>query len=525
MYAQAEIGEDYPRPSGPLSAARPGKAARRLIIALIVGVLAGAAIMLQVKGWGTLAGEAGGACGSGDDGASYGACPRGITPALVLSFLIGLPAVPFAVALLFRRGWIRRAIVVIGAAAGLLAGQALFAVWHGTDLPVAWAAPRDSSNELATVGVWTTGDSLVRIRADQVASYAAATGRARWTLAVPGTDTACAASANPGAPGASVPAAGVTAGVGLVGYGQGESTCDHVMAVDLATGRQLWTEQIQDPYSGNDPAGTLAVSGPAAVVLTAGGLAGVDARTGAQRWTLPAPSNECAFQQLAASGTSLVAVAACDASYYVVAVDPATGKKAWQSRVSETSDSYQFEILSARPVVVNDGVPGPRETSQVRVFSAAGAMTASFSVSGLTVDGQDTSLDTDPSHGFGAPDVVAGGLLVGPTEASDGKSALVAFRLSDGRRQWLVPTPDEVHEVSAYGGEMLLVDESDPAYSLEEVSAETGALHSLGYFAQGVLQSGDSGLYPVGGQDIIVNLNGDTWNPPVAALTPPAAKG
>ena len=97
-----------------------------LIIALIVGVLAGMAIMLQVKGWGTLSSEAGGACGSGDNGASYGACPRGITSALVTSFLIGFIAVPAAIVLLFRKGWARRAAVVIGVVPGLLVGQSLF---------------------------------------------------------------------------------------------------------------------------------------------------------------------------------------------------------------------------------------------------------------------------------------------------------------------------------------------------------------------------------------------------------------
>ena len=61
--------------------------------------------MLQVKGWGTLIGEAGGSCGSSSQGVSYGACPRGITPALVTSFIIGLPSVPAAIALLFMKGW------------------------------------------------------------------------------------------------------------------------------------------------------------------------------------------------------------------------------------------------------------------------------------------------------------------------------------------------------------------------------------------------------------------------------------
>jgi len=97
VYRPAEIGYDSPPPSQ--SGVRPGRLARRLILALIVGFLAGAAIMLQVKGWGTLASEAGGACGSDSGGISYGACPRGITPALITSFLIGLPSVPAAVAL------------------------------------------------------------------------------------------------------------------------------------------------------------------------------------------------------------------------------------------------------------------------------------------------------------------------------------------------------------------------------------------------------------------------------------------
>jgi len=39
--------------------------------------------MLQINGWTTLAGEAGGACGTSDQGVSDGACPRGIAPTLI----------------------------------------------------------------------------------------------------------------------------------------------------------------------------------------------------------------------------------------------------------------------------------------------------------------------------------------------------------------------------------------------------------------------------------------------------------
>ena len=155
---------------------RPGKLARRLIIALIIGVLAGAAIMLQIKGWTTLGSEAGGACGTSDQGVSYGACPRGITPSLIISFLIGILAVPAAIAMLLRKGWIRRGLVAIGVAGGVLAGQSLFGIWHGTDLTIAWVAPDDSSSQLTTVGAWASGGSLIRVRVDEAVSYDAATG-------------------------------------------------------------------------------------------------------------------------------------------------------------------------------------------------------------------------------------------------------------------------------------------------------------------------------------------------------------
>ena len=522
MYAQAEIGEDFPRPGrGLRGGVRPAKLARRLIIALIVGALAGAAVMLQVKGWGTLSGEAGGACGSsGNGGVSYGACPRGITPALILSFVIGLPSVPAAIALLVSKGWARRAILVIGLAGGVLAGQSLFAIWHGTDLPAAWTAPFDATDQLTTVGAWTTGGSLVRVRVDEAVSYDAATGRQRWTLSVPGTDVACSVSGLGGGTGAGT-------GVGLIGYGADSTTCDHVMAVDLATGRQLWAQPVSNPYGGNEATGVLAVAGGTALVLTDEGIAGVSARSGTQQWTAPPPSG-CSYQQLAGSGSSAVALAACGGgSYYVVSINPATGKPAWQHHVTEPSDSYQSRILSASPVLISDVLVGPRGSSSVRVFGAGGTMTADFRVDGITVDGGPVALNMQPTDGFGVPDVVAGGMLVGATEVTGGQSAIAGFRLSDGQRQWVVTTPDEVRDIAVSGSSVVLVDQSDPAYSLETVDLASGKLTSLGYFAQALLESDDSGLYAAGGSYLIANQHGDSnnGNPPVAAIRPPAKKG
>jgi hypothetical protein len=84
------VHPDVPSDPSSCRADRSGKLARRLIVALIIGVLAGAAIILQVRGWTTLGSEAGGACGTS-------------------------------------------ALVAIGLAGGVLAGQTLFGIWHGTD--------------------------------------------------------------------------------------------------------------------------------------------------------------------------------------------------------------------------------------------------------------------------------------------------------------------------------------------------------------------------------------------------------
>ncbi len=513
MYPRAEIGYDTPEHIP--GRVRPGKLARRLILALIIGVLAGAAIMLQVKGWGTLISETGGSCGTSSQGVSYGACPRGIAPALVTSFLIGIPAVPAAIALLFMKGWARRGLVAVGVAGGLLAGQSLFGIWHGTDLAVAWAAPHDGSSQLTTVAAWASGESLIRVRVDEAVSYDAATGATRWTLPLPGVDVACGVSGTSS-----------SSAIGLIAYGQDSTTCDHVMAVNLATGRMIWSDPVQDPYSGNSPTGALAVAAGTAIVLTDDGLAGVSAASGAQRWILASPDG-CTFQQLAASAGSLVALAACDGSFVIVSIDPATGKAAWQHHVTEPSASYQFQILSASPVVINDDLTGPRGTSTVRVFGPGGAETSAFSVSGIPLGGGIVALNTASTGGFGVPVAVTDGMLVGVTSpSSSGADAIVGYRLADGRRQWLVDTPDEVNDAALSGSELVFVDESDPAYSLEEVNSGTGTLRSLGYFTQAILQSGQSGLYPFNADDVVVNTTGDSGDqPPVAAIKAPAAQG
>jgi hypothetical protein len=146
-------------------------------------------------------------------------------------------------------------------------------------------------------------------------------------------------------------------------------------------------------------------------------------------------------------------------------------------------------------------------------------VTSTFSVSGIPLGGGTVALNTASTDGFGAPVVVAGGMLAGVTEVNGPGDAIVGYRLADGKRQWLVDTPDEVHDVALRGNDLVFVDESDPAYALEEVNVATGTLRSAGYFTQGILQSDESGLYAFSGDLLVVNSNGSSFSwPPVAAI-------
>jgi outer membrane protein assembly factor BamB len=479
--------------------ARPGRfpAWRAAAVVLVLAAGAGAAIMLQVRGWSALESEPTGACASGSS-----ACPRGVVPALIVSFVVGLAAIPVVIVALARRPRISAGVVAIGLAAGVFAAQALSGWLHGTQLRVDWTAPYDGPGTLTTEGVWTTGGSLIRVRADEIVSYQAGTGREQWTLAVPGAGAACAVSAQAAqAPG--------QAATGLIGYGGAGGACDHVLAVDLGTGRQLWSRQVAAGWTGDQGTGFVAAGGDTAVAVTAGAALGYDLRTGAPRWTALTPAG-CSDQTVAAAQRSVVVLAACGQDFDVIGLDPASGSQLWITPVPEPAAGYQFAILSADPVVVDDLLPGTRPVDHVLTFGADGRLQS-------TIPAGD--LDTSYYQGSGPEVVVSDGLLAGVTRPSGGYSDVVAFRLSDGRRQWLVPVPGNVVSLRQDGGQLLAVDQSQPAPALDAISLPGGSLRTIGFIPRGVVDLSGASAQVAGGRYVVVNLTGRSPVPPVAALS------
>jgi outer membrane protein assembly factor BamB len=465
----------------------------KIAAVLVLAVIAGLAIILQVRGWSALEGRSGGACGAGT-----GPCPGREVPGLVVSFVVGLIAVPVTVWALVRRPKVNAAAVVIGVAAGVFAGQALSGWAYGTQLSVDWAAP--SSGELTGEGVWTTAGSLVRVGTGQLVSYDVGTGRPSWKLAVPGGDAACAVSTQSSEP-----------AVGLIGYGAAGGACDHVLSVDLGTGRTLWSRPVAAGWKGDQGTGFVAVGGGTAMVVTAGAVLGYNLRTGVPLWTALTPGG-CSDQTLAAARQSVAVLAACGRDFDVIDLDSASGNQVWRTTVSEPAADYQFAILSADPVVVDDSLPGTPSANQVLAFGADGHLES-------TIPAGSVALDTSDYLGSGPDIVVSGGLLVGLTRPSGGHAVAVAFRLSDGREQWRVQLPDDALSLRQDGARLLVLDQSQPAPALDAITPATGSLSAVGIIPRSVVDASGAGVYPVAGRYVVVNLTGRAPVPPAAAVS------
>jgi outer membrane protein assembly factor BamB len=483
-----------PTATTPNVVTRPGRfGAWPVAVVLVLAALAGAAILLQIRGWSAVEGESGSACASGS-----AVCPRGVIPVLVISFVAGLAAIPFVIAAVVRRPKVNAGIAAVGLVAGAFAAQALSGGLHAAELRVAWTAPYDAAGSPATEGVWTTGSSVIRVRADQVVSYQAATGRRQWTLAMPGGNVACAVSAGTS-----------SATVGLIGYGTAGGACDQLLAVDLGTGQQLWSKRVAASWKGDQGTGFTAVGGDTAVAVTAGAVLGYDQRTGAPRWSALTPPG-CSDQTLAGARQSVVVLAACGRTFDVIDLDPASGKQLWRTPVAGQAPGYHFAILSADPVVVADVSPGRPE--QVLAFGATGQLVSTTPAGGL---------DTNYYQGFGPQIAVSGGLLIGvtrPGPSGGGHADVVAYRLSDGGRQWLLSMPDDVLGLQQDGGQLLVIDQSRPSLALDAISLPNGSLHPIGYIPASIVNPSGASVYPAGDRYVVVNLSGRPPVPPAAAI-------
>ena len=95
---------------------------------------------------------------------------------------------------------------------------------------------------------------------------------------------------------------------------------------------------------------------------------------------------------------------------------------------------------------------------------------------------------------------------------------MVAYRLSDGGRQWLVPMPDDVLSLREDDGRLLVIDQSRPSLALDAISLPNGSLRTIGYIPASIVGPGGASVYSAGDSFVVVNLTGRAPIPPAAGV-------
>jgi len=504
---------------------------RGVIAGLVAAVLLGIALTLQWRGWGAVASESGGRCGG-----RYGrSCPQGSTAILVLSMLALFPLIPLTLVAIFgrlrRRDAVGRIVAVLTLAAiavGVWPGNVIYGWAHGPVLTTVWTAPPEPDSRLSGQGSWLLPGAVVRARPDRLVSYDLATGRIRFTYTVPDPQLLCAMSRT------------TAAGVGLIAYGSESGPCRHVVALDLASGRELWHQDL--PEEGM-PTGTakdfVSVSGGVAVVAAAAttarslggrqGLQAFDLRTGAARWHREL-GGTCTVQAVGGqvtaivecvttpSATSVASGASSRITYAVHGLDPATGRDVWQTPVPYQAANANVDALSYDPLVLHVRETTTRGTDRLLSLDPTGHIKASIDAGSA---GSSATLDMSTGGSAVLPTpsyAITHDLLLVQSRAAVGyRRAIEAYALADGHRVWSHSLGhDSLQALTVDGDRLIALTETGFKETLTSYRISDGARRTIGLVRLDLFTA-QASLFSQNGTYAIVDSNGNTY-PPIAAL-------
>lgn len=484
-------------------AARSGRSTGRstrirpLIIGYVGAVMVGLAMTLLVENFWALGVESGGSCG-GSEGVSYGPCPRGTAWMLPLSF-IGLfvfgPVLAMGLAASKAGRWAKWAGAPLLLAGALLASS-IFTAMHGATLKTVWAAPGErSTTTVESLGSWQYGSLVMRARFDGLIAYDVATGRRGWAHDVQAPQVLCAMSRT------------TEKGIGLIGHADEHKPCTGITAVDLTTGRALWTRSLPaDAIYGSAVEGdVIAVAGDVGLAQADEELRAFTLREGGEPWKVKAAEG-CRFRHVAGGGDQFLTESSCrDAQPRIRAIDAATGRTRWETAVPVRGITANIALFSAFPAVVHVAEGGQRGVDVLAAFDAAGRITAQ-----VQVDDGERRLDLSGS-GFDAMPVrrllVTGGGLVVPGSNADHEDMVYTYELSDGRERWATRLPDDVGSMAMAGDRIVTVQDSLFSPRVYQLSARTGERSDLGVIAEDGSLS-ETELYVTGGRYVLVYERG-----------------
>lgn len=287
--------------------------------------------------------------------------------------------------------------------------------------PAAAVAKKDDLKD--ALGIWFTDRYVVKNEVGQVVGYDIDTGARAWSIAAP-SGTECTAARDQ------------YDNMTAIQYG---ADCDKVMAIDLAAGRELWTEELPSGDPSLESAfdfSEMAISGDAVGVDWTGGSVAYRLSDHKELWRSGA--GRCDDDGYA-GGAQFVGVVECDLdTYKVQVVDPArNGAAKWSW--TAPSGLQVSAIVSTDPVVVLLGTDDNLYTD-VAVLDN-GRLRSRISL------GRDTYLvDADGAEKQAVHDVLVDKdtvyLALDGRSDSGGKTVggVAAFDLGDGKPKWVART-------------------------------------------------------------------------------------
>ncbi|MFE6625063.1 PQQ-binding-like beta-propeller repeat protein [Streptomyces sp. NPDC057740] len=384
------------------------------------------------------------------------------------------------------------ALVVLGGAGG--------AAWYlmvGSATQPLWSVPSKSEwslSEQEVDGTWFTDKAVVQTLAGGVKAYDRETGKQLWATPLPGAgNQACVA------PSVSDGGIGVVA-YGASGMGGAHGQCNHAVAYDLNSGKELWhkTFKVKDEFkTGTELA--LARAGETVVVTTDREQVALKVADGTLAWDVKKVVPSGCQSGTYTGGKNLIRTTWCleggdeftgKRSTEAALVDPATGKSEWSKRFGEN----EAEIaLSTSPLVLSGekGVFALDEKSGERRSKIPG-MTEKYFVH--------TPEDGSPlrqAAGFGNVFLMG----VGERDNVDGESnTLVAYDLDTGKELWKAPAGNTIHYIPLRdtGSDRLLayVNEGAEKPKLVEFDPKAGAMTTVAEYPVEVNKNMSGGEWP-----------------------------
>jgi outer membrane protein assembly factor BamB len=280
----------------------------------------------------------------------------------------------------------------------------------------------------APAPLWITDTLLVHELGDGLTAHDLRTGAVRWTMPMGDSHRICSVS----------PGAREDMGVILFGSRTGRG-CDRLRAVDVLTGKNLWTVSV--PLSRVGRTDGAWVSDDTVVVQIGAAFQMRSRADGALVSQSVVPG--CALYGQVVSAAQTLLTARCG-NPGIVAVDTRTGKELWRHIVStQLLDRPDYRIVSADPPVYLRTFRGRPEKSTVVVLGDAGLPRTT--VPYLQPDGE---LQPDRA-------IVVGGKTIYVPVFRDEILHLTAIDVATGTRRWTSPGSVDVALVQAEPGRVV----------------------------------------------------------------------